>query len=241
MKYLIISLIFSIVSLINASKILSPKEGDKWKSGDQLITWEYKLPNIETVNLFLVKRNMNPPLYTLLDINVDYKTGKSNVKFPRNMLPGHDYSVLLTGVNPYNVYAESQDFSIIPSDDDDDDCYKYLYDDGSSTLGPTPSDNVPTSVPEFEPESTIGPEPPLLPDDDCDDCEDCSEDDECGECFANERCECDGCEPTNTTNRLSVTDDSDPDGTGLVDAGSMNRVLGLWLILIITLSSILFL
>ncbi|CCJ30574.1 unnamed protein product, partial [Pneumocystis jirovecii] len=210
------------ITVLKASKVLSPKKGDKWKSGFQLVQWEYKLPGIDTVNLFLVKRNINPPLYTLLGQDISYKSGKSSVHLPSNMLPGSDYSVMLTGQNPYNVYAESQYFSVLPSDDDD--CYKYLYDDGAATPGPTPSDNPPTVEPEPEPEPSLGPEPPLEPD--CDDCEDCSEDEMCGECFANERCECDGCETLTDSHKPFVTEPSGSDGKGVVDVGSINKIAG---------------
>ncbi|KAG4305062.1 hypothetical protein PORY_001232 [Pneumocystis oryctolagi] len=247
MKYLFISLLLSIIALANASDFISPKEGDKLSSCS-LVEWESNKDGPGIVKLLLHRPSESPPYYLLLNDSIPYGSRKERVCFPPNVIPGSGYFFLITGKNPYNVYAISPPFSILETPDKDKDCYKYLVDDGSSTMGPRPNDTVPTyTTPGHEPTTTepTTVEPTSEPTGDCDDCENCEDDDICGECMDGEGCECDECKTITYTSYGPFTsihsDDKDDSKGGMVDAGSMNKVTGFWLILMITITSILFL
>ncbi|KAG5440268.1 hypothetical protein PCANB_001838 [Pneumocystis canis] len=234
MRYLFISFIFSILALIDAASILSPNKNDKWTSGSQTVRWNVDLAHVHKVDLFIHRDSENPPYYFLLGRGLPYRNGLGTVELPSKLPPGNDYSVLLTGENPYNVYARSEYFSVLANADvKNPNCYEYLVDDGSSTIGPKPGESL-------LPETTDVPLPTEtdLPDD-CEDCEEC-DDEVCGECLENDVCDSSECASLGPGSYGSEPTTKSKNKVDVTDVGSINRITG-FLLVLITISSILFL
>ncbi|KTW30637.1 hypothetical protein T552_00353 [Pneumocystis carinii B80] len=196
MGFLFVTFLFSIIALINAIEILYPKAGDKLQAGLHEVKWTTEsATSIDKVNVFLFNDKESPPFYLQLAADVTFSNGKVSVPIPYNVVPGPDYTILLTAKNPYDVYATSGSFSIAESKLSADACVNFLNEDGSSTIGPVPGKVKPVST------DLVSPLPPAPPDEDFEDCDECDECEECGECEPDEGCGCDG-------------DDGDGDGDG---------------------------
>ncbi|KAF9454404.1 hypothetical protein P691DRAFT_808542 [Macrolepiota fuliginosa MF-IS2] len=79
--------------------ILSPKQGDVWKSGQtREVTWDVSNPPAQITNgigrIMLRKGNLSTPL--ILAANFDILKGKIKVKVPL-VIDGDDYSLVLFG------------------------------------------------------------------------------------------------------------------------------------------------
>ncbi|EMR11488.1 hypothetical protein PNEG_00502 [Pneumocystis murina B123] len=211
MGFLFVTFLFAILTLINAYKVLLPKPGDKWEPGLHQVTWE-AVDDTSTVNVYLHRNNDNPPFYLLLAAKVPLKDGKADVPIPYNVIPGSEYTILLTSLNPYDVYTSSGGFEITEAKDGlKGVCVDYLKDDGSSTIGPIPGDTRPVTTSLLPPSPTPpspappaptpappaptppSPEPPAPapPEGEVENCDECDECEECGECEPGEGCDCD--------------------------------------------------